>query len=227
VEIPPDLRTHWNSLKARLGQFLPDRPPSRRLVHLFPFVQQTLEKAKKNASHREVRIFVEGEKDLHLSTDQGILREVLHGLLKNAIENTPDGGRIGILLEQRDREVLLRVRDSGVGITAENQRHIFEGLFPTQETELYSSKRPYDFNAGGKGLDLFRMKVYCQRFGFDLSVESQRCPHLPTDGDLCSGRISTCRHCEGPKDCSASGGSTFCVSFPVSGERVPERFDPG
>ena len=223
VEMPPDLRTHWNSLKARMARLLPDRPPSRRPVHLFPLVEQTLEKAKKNASHRDVRIFVEGERDLYLSTDQGILREVLEGLLKNAIENTPDGGRIGILLEQRAQQVLLRVRDWGVGITDENQRHIFEGFFPTQETELYSSKSPYDFNAGGKGLDLFRMKVYGQRFGFDLSVESQRCTHLPTDGDLCSGRISTCRHCQGPEDCSASGGSIFCVSFPVSGGEGPEK----
>jgi len=121
-------------------------------------------------------------------------------------------------MERRGQRVLLQVQDSGVGITDENQRHIFEGLFPTQEAELYSSKRPYDFNAGGKGLDLFRMRVYGQRFGFGLSMESRRCTHLPTDRALCSGKISSCPHCHGREDCSASGGSTFCVSFPASGE---------
>ncbi|MDI7261898.1 MAG: histidine kinase, partial [Thermodesulfobacteriota bacterium] len=108
-------------------------------------------------------------------------------------------------------------------ITEENQKFIFDGLFHTQETDLYSSKRPYDFNAGGKGLDLLRIKVYGKRFGFDLSVGSRRCLYLPTDRDLCPGTISACPHCRGVEDCSASGGSTFCVSFPLSGGNGPEK----
>jgi len=221
--IPSALRAHWNSLKARMAQLLPDRLTSRKPVYLFPLVQQILDEVKQKANHRDVPLSVEGEKDLCVFADQGILKEVMEGLLKNAIENTPDGGRIRILMELRDQQVLVQIQDSGVGITDENQRHIFEGFFPTQETELYSSKRPYDFNAGGKGLDLFRMKVYGQRFGFDLWVESRRCIHLPTDRDLCSGKISVCPYCKGPEDCSASGGSTFCVSLPVSGGKHSAR----
>jgi signal transduction histidine kinase len=219
VEIPSDLKTHWKSLRARMPQFLPDEPTSGKRVSLFPFVQQILEEVRKNANHRDVRLLVEGEKDLCAFANQGILKEVLEGLVKNAIENTPDGGRTRVLMEQREHRVLLQVEDSGVGITDENQKHIFEGFFPTQETELYSSKRPYDFYAGGKGLSLFRMKVYGQGFGFDLSVESRRCIHLPTDRDVCSGRISACPYCQRPEDCLSSGGSTFCVSFPVSEEK--------
>lgn len=215
VEIPPDLIAHWNSLKERMAQSLPDRPLSREEVHLSPLVRQVLKKAGRKASHRDVHLLVEGEKDLSISIDQGILEEVMEGLLKNAIENTPDGGTVRILMERGEHEVLLQVQDSGVGITDENQRHIFEGLFPTQETELYSSKRPYDFNAGGKGLNLFRMRIYGQRFGFRLSVNSRRCIHLPTDRDLCWGKISACPHCQRAEDCLASGGSTFSVSLPV------------
>jgi signal transduction histidine kinase len=218
LEIPPDLKTHWNSLKARMAQLLPEKQPPREPVYLLTCVGQVLEEVKRKANHRDVHLLVEGQRDLCVLTDQGILEEVMEGLLKNAIENTPDEGTIRVLMERRGQRVLLQVQDSGVGITDENQRHVFEGLFPTQEAELYSSKRPYDFNAGGKGLDLFRMRVYGQRFGFGLSMESRRCAHLPTDRALCSGKISLCPHCQGPEDCSASGGSTFCVSFPVSGE---------
>jgi signal transduction histidine kinase len=214
-EIPPDLRAHWNSLKERMSQLLPERPPSREEVHLSPLVQRILEKVGREANHRDVHLLVEGEKDLSVSIDQGILDEVMEGLLRNAIENTPDGGTVRILMEREGHEVLLQVQDSGIGISDENQRHIFEGFFPTQETDLYSSKRPYDFNAGGKGLDLFRMRVYGQRFGFGISVNSRRCVHLPTDRDLCWGKIPACPHCQRAEDCLASGGSTFCVSFPV------------
>jgi len=220
MEISPDVKAHWNSLKARMAEHLPERPTARQPVRLFPFVKQVLGEVRRKADHRDVRLFMEGEKDLCVFTDQGILGQVMEGLLKNAIENTPDGGTIRVITEQRGQQILLRVQDSGVGITDENQRHIFDGLFPTQEAELYSSKRPYDFNAGGKGLDLFRMKVYGWRFGFGLSMRSRRCAHLPTDRDLCSGRISLCPHCQGPEDCSASGESTFSVSFPVSGGEI-------
>jgi signal transduction histidine kinase len=75
-------------------------------------------------------------------------------------------------VEPRGPNVLLRVQDFGIGITPENQRYIFDGLFPTQEMEIYSSRRPCDFSAGGKGLDLLQMKVYAQRYGLELSVES-------------------------------------------------------
>ena len=113
--------------------------------------------------------------------------------------------------------ILLKVRDFGIGITEENQKSIFDGLFHTQETDLYTSRKPYDFNAGGKGLDLLKMKVYGQGFGFDLSVESRRCVHLPTDRDTCPGRISACPHCKTSGDCLSSGETTFCVSFPAGG----------
>ncbi len=109
------------------------------------------------------------------------------------------------------------MRDFGIGITEENQKSIFDGLFHTQETDLYTSRKPYDFNAGGKGLDLLKMKVYGRSFGFDLSMESRRCVYLPTDRDVCPGRISACPHCQRPEDCLSSGESTFCVSLPASG----------
>ena len=142
-----------------------------------------------------------------------ILEEILEALLKNAIENTPDEGMIRIVVEPKSAKVLLRVQDFGIGITPENQAYIFDGLFPAQATELYSSKRPYDFNAGGKGLDLLQMKVYAQRYGLELSMESQRCIHIPTDQDLCPGKISACPHCQTRGDCLESGGSIFTVSF--------------
>jgi signal transduction histidine kinase len=148
--------------------------------------------------------------------DSGVLEDILIGLLRNSIENTPDEGLIRVVIEQKDQWIQLKVQDFGVGITEENQRHIFSGLFHTLDTELYSSKKPYDFGAGGKGLNLLKLKLYGQRLGFDISVGSQRCLHLSTEGDLCHGKISSCEFCKKPEDCLSSGGSTFCVTFPLS-----------
>jgi signal transduction histidine kinase len=117
------------------------------------------------------------------------------------------------VVEQKHGKIILHIMDYGVGITEENQAYIFDGLFHTKDTVLYASKKPYDFGAGGKGLDLLRMKVYGQRFGFDLSVTSKRCVHIPTDQDQCPGDISQCPHVENAKECAASGGTTFTVAF--------------
>jgi signal transduction histidine kinase len=181
---------------------------------LFPIAEQVLERAKKRASHRNLRFHFEGAKSLVVKMEQTVLEETLEGLLKNAIENTPDEGLVRILFEPKAPNVLFKVEDFGIGITAENQKSIFDGLFHTQETDLYTSKRPYDFGAGGKGLDLYRIKIYGQRFGFDLSVESRRCPHVPTDRDICPGKISACHRCREIEDCLSSGGSIFSLSFP-------------
>ena len=216
-EVPADLWVQWKDLKSKLSECLRTKPTSFKSSALFPSVQKVLEASKQKAKHREIKFLIEGRRDLEVSLEPEILEEILEGLLKNAIENTPDEGIIQIILEKTDHRTLLKVKDFGVGITQGNQEYIFDGLFTTQETDLYSSKKPYDFNAGGKGLDLLRMKVYGQRFGFDLSLMSHRCVHLPTDQELCPGRVSTCPHCQKLEDCLSSGGSTFCVSFPTTG----------
>ena len=184
-------------------------------ILLRSFAERLLEEMKGWVAHRDIRFQLDVSGDHQVTMDPGILENVLVGLLRNAVENTPDEGTIQILSAQQGDRILLKVRDFGIGITEENQKSIFAGLFHTQETDLYTSKKPYDFNAGGKGLDLLKMKAYGRRLGFDLSMESRRCVHLPTDRDVCPGKISACRHCQSPEDCRSSGESTFCLSLPA------------
>ena len=212
-DMPPDVRFHLDALKAWLSQYLSGSTESFQSINLFPFVLDTMERVKQLSSHRNIRFQVEGKNDLFVFIDPLILQNVVEGLLRNAVENTPDGGMIRLVVEQKHGKIILHITDYGVGITEENQSYIFGGLFHTKETELYASKKPYDFGAGGKGLDLLRMKVYGQRFGFDLSMTSKRCVYIPTDQDECPGDISRCPHVENAKECAASGGTTFTVAF--------------
>ncbi len=200
---------------------------SMETISLYPFTEQILNKVKQNAAHRDFNIQLDGRtNDLSLNMDSRVLEEILIGLLRNSIENTPDEGMVRVVLEQKGQWIQLKVRDFGIGITKENQRHLFDGLFHMLDTELYSSKKPYDFGAGGKGLDLLKMKAYSKRLGFDISVGSQRCIHLPKESDLCPGKISLCKYCRQPEDCLSSGGSTFCLSFqsyPPAGDGLGDK----
>jgi signal transduction histidine kinase len=211
------IRSHQElEIKPRMEEIDQAHSFTPKTINLYSFTERVLEDVKKNTSHRDIQFQMDGEKDLNLAIDPKILEQSLMGLLKNAVENTPDEGMIRIVLEQKGEWIQIKVIDFGIGITKENQRHLFNGLFHTLDTELYTSKKPYDFGAGGKGLDLLRIKTYGQRFGFDISAGSQRCTYIPTEKDLCPGKISECPNCRVREDCLNSGGSTFCLTFTVT-----------
>jgi signal transduction histidine kinase len=142
------------------------------------------------------------------------LQKIVDGLLKNAVENTPDEGKIAITVKPKGNGTVLKVGDYGVGITEENQTRIFEGFFTTRETLDYSSKRPFDFNAGGKGADLLRMKIFSERYNFRIDLHSTRCPQIPEDDDICPGKISECPRCRAGKGCHQGVTTTFTLYFP-------------
>jgi hypothetical protein len=119
-----------------------------------------------------------------------------------------------VAVQKEGQGALLIVRDYGVGIPEEAQKRIFEGFFTTRDTMAYSSKRPFDFNAGGKGADLLRMKIFSERYHFEIHMASTRCKHLPKETDVCPGRISQCPFCSRAGDCHQSGGTIFTVYFP-------------
>ncbi len=183
---------------------------------LAPFLRNAIQDARSAMGRRILTIEEDLDEALSIQMDRRILHLLVSGLLKNAIENTPDEGRIEIHAEDREDRVRIGVTDSGVGITEMNRDLIFGGFFHTVDTELYSSKRPYAFNAGGAGADLLRMKVLSERLGFSIGFETRRCPHIPTDGDLCPGQISQCPAVEHPNECLTTGGSSFYVDFPVN-----------
>ena len=143
-----------------------------------------------------------------------ILDKMIGGLIKNAIENTPDKGKIHLSIETKGSGILLSIHDFGVGIEADAQKRIFEGFFTTQDTLLYSTKTPFAFNAGGKGADLLRMKIFSDRHGFTLEMESKRCRFLFENLDIeCPGNIEACSFCHTEKDCLNSGHTIFTVFF--------------
>jgi len=51
---------------------------------------------------------------------------------------------------------------------------------------------------------------------FSVRFETTRCPYIPTDTDMCLGRISSCEFIQNREDCLETGGSTFYVLFPVT-----------
>jgi len=183
-------------------------------IRLHEFVRRRLDGLRPSFAHRVLDIRSELEAGPPILIPGDVLQKVFDGLLKNAVENTPDEGRIDIGVKKNGTGMELNIRDYGVGISEEPQKRIFEGFFDTREIMVYSSGRPFDFDAGGRGADLLRMKIFSERYNFKLDMDSSRCPSLCDESDRCPGRIGVCPDCKERQDCYDSGGTTFTVSFP-------------
>jgi signal transduction histidine kinase/DNA-binding response OmpR family regulator len=64
--------------------------------------------------------------EIRLEADRGRLRQILYNLLSNAIKFTPDGGRVTVEAHLAVEGVHIEVIDTGVGIAAGDQAHVFE-----------------------------------------------------------------------------------------------------
>ena len=95
----------------------------------------------------------------------GELRSALGNLLSNAVRYTPAGGRITLNVAARaNGEVVVEVKDSGVGIAAE---HI-----PRLTERFYRVDRSRSRETGGTGLGLAIVKHVAQRHRAKLEIES-------------------------------------------------------
>ncbi|NQU14556.1 MAG: PAS domain S-box protein [Desulfobacteraceae bacterium] len=201
------------TIRRRMDEIFGPKESASEEIFLDKFVFEIVEEAKPLFPHRQIDLNISLHPVPAIKMPPDVLKKVVMGLIKNAVENTPDEGKIEIFVRKKGKGAELAVRDYGVGITSANKRHIFEGFFTTQETMDYSSKRPFDFNAGGKGADLLRMKIFSERYNFQIKMTSSRCRHIPLDKDICPGRISACGFCKKKEDCHKSGGTTFTVFF--------------
>lgn len=168
--------------------------------------------------HRNCEIRMKLTHCPQIKMPEPILDIILTGLIRNAVEYTPDGSRIDIILETVRKKPVLTIRDAGIGITDEKLSLIFDNFFTPPESVDYSTKAPFDFNAGGRGFDLLRIKLFSEKYPFAIRIESKRCPVIPNDADLCPGDVKKCESCKSSEDCMKSGGTSIRLTFDLDNE---------
>jgi PAS domain S-box-containing protein len=200
-------------IRQRVEELFGPRDSLSQEIRLDRFVEEKIQTFRPRFAHRQCRLTSRVESVPPILIPPDVLAKIVEGLIRNAVENTPDGGRIEVTVRNGRTGPEFEVKDFGVGITEDNQRLIFESIFSTSETMQYSTRKPYDFNAGGRGFDLLRMKIFSERYNFKIRMISKRCSFIPRNEDLCPGKIEICDHCRTIKDCLHSGGTTMIVQF--------------
>jgi two-component system phosphate regulon sensor histidine kinase PhoR len=104
-------------------------------------------------------------KDLKpILADPKNIEEVLNNLLSNAINYSPDGGKVAVTARGVDQFVEIKVSDTGVGIPAEEIPKIFE--------KFYRVKHPKTRHITGTGLGLSLVKGIVEAYHGSIGVES-------------------------------------------------------
>ena len=93
------------------------------------------------------------------------LRQALRNLIGNAIKYTPDHGRIMVSLECGQSEVVIRVKDTGYGIPAEDLPFIFDRFYRVRQDDV--------MNIEGSGLGLAIVKSVIEQYGGHINVVSE------------------------------------------------------
>jgi signal transduction histidine kinase/CheY-like chemotaxis protein len=105
------------------------------------------------------------EAPIYLRGDPARMAQVLGNLLNNATKYTDAGGQVALSVTQRDREVIIAVKDSGVGIAAEDLSRLF-GMF----TQLEGTGGRA---GGGLGIGLALVRALVQMHGGRVEAHSE------------------------------------------------------
>jgi CheY-like chemotaxis protein len=101
---------------------------------------------------------------LTVVADQARLTQVMHKLLHNAARYTPEGGQVSISAERENIEVVIRVKDNGVGMDGELVRSAFDLFKPGQQ----AVQRPQ----GGLGIGLTLVQRLVRLHGGTVEARS-------------------------------------------------------
>ena len=136
--------------------FKPDR------IELCDMVESVAEELKDAADTRHINIHNDIDRKFEITADQSLMTQLFVNLIGNAVKYGKDGGNIWLNLSVREREVQIDVSDDGIGISPEDQQHVFERFYRTDKAR----------DRSGSGLGLAIVKWIVELHNGQISVKS-------------------------------------------------------
>lgn len=133
-------------------------------VDLFEIAKSCVNMLKVNADNNHVTLHINGEHSI-VKANKVMMEEVIFNLCDNAIRYNVANGRIDISVNKIDNNVVLTVKDNGIGISKENQERIFERFYRVDKSRSKST--------GGTGLGLAIVKHIVSQHNAKMELESE------------------------------------------------------
>jgi PAS domain S-box-containing protein len=147
-----------------------------RVIEIVAFTNEIVENLRPKADQKNLRLFFNqnaADSDVALRNvtpvyfadlDADHLREVLSNLVENAIKYTPKGEVI-IEVKGDDSHIIVSIRDSGIGIPAEDIPHLFQKFYRVDNSDTRE--------IGGTGLGLYLCRRLIESMGGRIWVDSE------------------------------------------------------
>ncbi len=138
-----------------------------RSTDLSPLVQTILKRLSPQATKKRITLRSNLPANLqHVLADEDRITQVLTNLVANALQYTPEDGSVTISAVQKDDEVIVSVKDTGIGIPPEHMENLF--------TRFYRVDKSRSRNAGGgSGIGLTIARHLVEAHGGRIWVESE------------------------------------------------------
>ncbi len=126
----------------------------------------------KLAAKKGTDLTIDAENGIIIEIDEHRIKQLFANLIENAIQYSPTGGRIDLILRRGEKEAWAVIRDQGIGIPPEELPYIFEPFYRGGEAKRLASK--------GYGLGLSICKQIANAHNGDIDVESRVGPESGT-----------------------------------------------
>jgi len=138
----------------------------REPLDIAEFIKGLASAARQMADDKRIRLETSAAPEVGIvQTDRDKLEKIILNIQFNALKFTPAGGRIVIHAEKQGEELVLSIKDTGMGISAKNLPHVFDRFWQADD----SARRKYQ----GVGIGLALVKELVEVQGGTVSVESE------------------------------------------------------
>lgn len=136
---------------------------SNRMINIRDLVENVGEIYASRAEQEEIIFLLKVPDDeVLVAGDPSQLRRMLENLLNNALKFTPLGGSVELELDCDDKQSILRVKDTGIGIPVRDQENVFQRFFRGRNAYAYP----------GNGLGLAIVKMIVEKHHGEIYLES-------------------------------------------------------
>ena len=129
-------------------------------------VKSYLQEAAGLCDKKELKVvFEDCPAELTVKTDKNALRNIVQNIIGNAIEYTPQRGKITVAIQKKDDGFIIKVNDTGIGIPKAEQAHVFQKFVRASNAKL--------LKANGTGIGLYIAERAANLLGGKIWFESE------------------------------------------------------
>lgn len=133
-------------------------------VNLKDIAQMAIETSQVEAQKRNITMSLHADGPIMIKADRNEMEIILNNLVSNAVKYNKDNGKVDVFLSKEGEKIILRVKDTGIGMTTEECSRLFQDFVRIRNKKTESIL--------GSGLGLSTVKKLAQIYRGDIFVRS-------------------------------------------------------